>query len=535
MNVVIKNRDFSGRLPLPASLDIQVVRYSNNMIGGPREADLIAKVGADKFDTLSLLRCPIEIWDEGKLLWFGFINSATIPYGNKQRIGIRLDEMYNYITVAYTDGDTSANSDAKSIAEFGQKETRLSNLNATQTEAQQMRDLYLADHSNIPIEFEFSGGRNDIALNCYGWYSTLGWQYYTDTGTDNIENTDIIKAIVTASGQFFTGCIIEDIANLTSAETRNGHSTALTYINELLNAGTSNTRPLLAYVDSGLFLHIYERKAKPPTDDPDYLIRADGKLITPLARVVPDKECKVGVWAKIQDAPNALLGLAQMPPVFIENAEYDASLDKTTYTPANSYEQIRLAKYYASALSGQSDGSGGNSSLPIFWTPEPEPLFYNMKHVYTTAYAATDVSGNQYMHCASGYAYGINIGDTGLYEDGLGSGGTYTGWATSVKSYFIVWAFASIQKGTSTPTSGWIELEILKMDVGSPPVVTFAENFSYLPSTSEGDPWTTLNIHVSGGVVISSSTAQGFLTRIVNGTDGDIRVSALNVLYWRVR
>jgi len=278
MDAVFYNRDFSHRISPP--VEFAVERYSWNMIGGPERAYLNAPRSADDWDWMKLLRCPVEIWDEGKPLWWGYVNRVTIPVGDEQRLGLGLDELYNSVVVSYGDGETSAATDAQSIAEYGTKETRLNNTYATTDEADQTRDIYLADHQYARPEIEFSGGSDIISLECYGWYSTLGWKFYSAAATTaDIENTTQISNIVDNAGQFLNGAIVENTAGISSIVYRDGHSTALTYINQLLNAGTSNTRPLLAYVDVDRYLHVYERQPEPPTNNPDYLLRGDGKLI----------------------------------------------------------------------------------------------------------------------------------------------------------------------------------------------------------------------------------------------------------------
>src|SRR3972149_8343508 len=111
MNVIFYNRDFSNALPLPASVAVTVERYSHHMIGGPEHAYLRLSLGADRWETMKLLRRPVEIWDGGKWLWWGYVNKVTVPNGQKQRIGLGLDELYNHVIVSYADGDTAAGSD----------------------------------------------------------------------------------------------------------------------------------------------------------------------------------------------------------------------------------------------------------------------------------------------------------------------------------------------------------------------------------------------------------------------------------------
>ena len=135
---------------------------------------------------------------------------------------------------------------------------------------------------------------------------------------------------------------------------------------------------MLAYVDIDRYLHIYERPAEPPTNEPDYLLRADGKLITNLNDLVPPEECKSAVWAKLQDSQGSG-GFASMPPFFIESAEFkvtkyrtDGAVEgETTYSFADAYEQVRLARWVSSVFSGDSNGSTGTGTY-YPWVPVEE-------------------------------------------------------------------------------------------------------------------------------------------------------------------
>ena len=381
-SVVFYNRDFSGRLSVR---DVKVDRYSWNMIGGPEQAFLNSAAVTDGNEMMKLLRCPVEIYSGDGPVWWGYVNRVIVPYGD-QMVGIGLDELYNYIIVDYSGGATAAGSDATSITEYGQKEYKISASEATQTEGEASRDLYLAQHKYAPAEFEFSGARELVSIECAGWYSTLGWKYYADVDTTNTENTTQIENIVSSAGQFLRGTIIEDIAGILSNENRDGNRSALSCVNELLNAGTTNTRPLLAYVDKDRYLHVYERKAEPPTTNIEYLYRGDGKLVTPLGQVEPDNKCVVAAWAKLKDVPDVLGGFSAVRPFFIESAEYSADNDKTTYRPAGAFEQIRLAKYISSVVSG---GGVGDYTLPSGWSFPTTPTSYStMRYMMVAGIAA---------------------------------------------------------------------------------------------------------------------------------------------------
>ena len=374
LSVVFKNRNFTGRVP--SSVPVRVERYSWDMVGGPDKAYLRAEVTADKWELMKLLRCPVEIYgDDGSAVWWGYVNRVSVPNGDNQRVGKGLDELYNYIIAAYLDADTSAASEVQSIAEYGQKEKRITVSNANQTQAEQQRDIYLTEHQYPTIEFDFSGGRQEIQIECYGWYKSLDWKYYADSDQTNTDNETQIENIIASAGQFIAGSVIEDATGFTSNEYRDGTTTALTSINQLLNAGTTNTRPLLAYVDKDRHLHVYERTAEPL--EPGYLLQDDNKLTTLPGDVIADQECRVGVWAKLKDAPGV-----DMPAFFIESAEYDARENATSYRPAGSYEQVRLARYIAS-ITDTNDGGGIGSGSYYPLTLDTPPYKREFEQWYT--------------------------------------------------------------------------------------------------------------------------------------------------------
>lgn len=379
MNVVFQERDFSEAISLPETLNIQVERYTWNQFGGPDVATLRADLGREQYDLMQLLRAPVIIQDGGINLWWGYVSRIVAPNGDRQRQGMSLDNTYNYVVVAYADGDTSAASNAVSIAEYGQKETRLSDVLATQTSAEQNRDIYLSNHYRATMELDLSGGKREIEIECRGWYSTLGWKYYTNADNSNIDNATQISDIVDDAGQFLTGVDIENSAGITSNEYRDGTQTALTYVNQLLNAGTSNIRPLLATVGVDRRLRVYERPAEPVGTSPQYLLTPENKLVSLLGnKRVQDRECKVAVWAALQNAPTTAPGFYTPRPFFISNSKYDAREDETVYTPADAFEAVRLAKYIAETVSGNNSGSTGTSSpyipfptIPTIITPRP--------------------------------------------------------------------------------------------------------------------------------------------------------------------
>ena len=343
-SVVFYERDFGNKITVEA--EISVDRYSWNMKGGPERATLKALVKSDKWSLMKLLRCPVEIYGiNGKVpVWYGYVNKVSIPHGASM-VGKGLDEMANYVDVYYGSEFLGAASDAESISEYGQKEKQLSLYNATEAEATQAQSIYLAERGYPRPETGLSGGSDEIEIECYGWWESLDWKHYLNASESNVEHTTQIDAIVTSAGQFIADVLIEDTAGITSNEERDGRSGAGYLVEQLLDAGTTNIRPLLAYVDKDRYLHVYERDAKPNVTDAPYLLRDDGNIETKLGSLVVPQECKVGVWVWVKGVPAALESI--MPPFFIERAEYSARQDTVTYQPAGAFEQVRLAKWVA--------------------------------------------------------------------------------------------------------------------------------------------------------------------------------------------
>ena len=343
-SIAFYNRNFTVRLPV--STPVKVMRYSHHMIGGPDKAYLSAPADADKWELINLLRCRIEIYGgDGRLNWWGYVNRVTIPHG-EQRIGAGLDNMFNSITFSYGSGTTGGVTEAAvntiSTGTYGVKEKKLFDSNATLAQALQARNIYLAQHALPSTEIEFSGGENTVQIECYGWYKSLDWQYYSNIGTNEWETTTIIQDILAAKAQLIAGSVIENTSGINSNENRDGQRTSMDYINQLLSAGTANVRPLLATVDRDRNLHVYER---PALSGVAYLLATDGSLITPLGRIVEPEHCICAAWVQIKDVPSQHTGNSSVQPFFIETAEYNAETDKTTYRPAGAYEQTRLAQY----------------------------------------------------------------------------------------------------------------------------------------------------------------------------------------------
>jgi len=527
MDVVFLGRNFSDKMPI--TIPVQVERYSWHMTGGPERATLKAPVTADKWELTKLLRVPVEIYgDDGRPKWWGFVGRVTIPHNN-QMVGVGLDEMYNDITIDYNGGSTD-NTDPQSISMYGTKQYRLAALNSTSDAATNIMNVYLADHKYPRSELELSGGNSNIRIECYGWYSTLGWKYYeVSSSSNNVDNATQISTIVASAGQFINGTILEDTAGVTSDKGRDGKSTALTYVNELLGAGTSNVLPLLATVDRNRYLHVYEQKSEPNTEKL-HLLDEDNRLITKLGRVVPDQDCNVALWVRMKGVPNIIGGYAAMRPFFIARAEYDAEKDKTRYEPADGYEQRRLAKYLESGGTGGGGSGGGTGGGGNPYKPPPVQAA-TLSAMFVTGGSTTDIAAGSdaFMHPQSTLSTGVDYGNVILHSGSV-AGGARLGWVAQQTSRYIIIADFFFNSGTSAPTDGWVTGFLYRSRVSSGVLSYFAQQSFHVPSGGFTSDVTGFSL-VGTTKINANDLSEGFEFRLRNYSDGDIVWTALYVTF----
>lgn len=186
MKFTIQRRDFTEN-PVILDLDFTIERYSWDVIGGPNQATITATGGRDQlFALVNHMRAPVEIIsDKGERVWWGYLATLDINWG-AIRYGIDIDQMSNTVAVAYTYQNirytTQWSADADSVLEYGTKEILLSRSDATDVDAIQQRDTYLAG-AKYPIPtLQFrSGASGSARITCRGWFNTLDWRYYENS------------------------------------------------------------------------------------------------------------------------------------------------------------------------------------------------------------------------------------------------------------------------------------------------------------------------------------------------------------------
>jgi len=137
--------------------------------------------------------------------------------------------------------------------------------------------------------------------------------------------TDQITTLVTAAGQFLEGTIIENASGVETNPYRDGDSTALYELEQLLLTGTSNDRRLLCEVTRERYLRVYEEPAR-PSGSASYALGKNGTLTTQYLTVTDNTLCPVGMWAHLADVIPATVDLSLItdPNLFlVEEAEVD--------------------------------------------------------------------------------------------------------------------------------------------------------------------------------------------------------------------
>lgn len=186
MRVIFYGRDFS-MITQPA-LEIWVDGLKWSDVGGAEFATLKTRgQDADLYQLSSLMRAPVEIFDDfGLCVWWGYLNEVSVA-GPAYTWTVQMDTMYNQVKTAYSYAEpgtqtiserrtTAAAIDATSQAIYGVKEALLNGGTLSDAAAEQHRDTALLTHANPQGAVTFGGGENEATLVCNGWWSTLGWR-----------------------------------------------------------------------------------------------------------------------------------------------------------------------------------------------------------------------------------------------------------------------------------------------------------------------------------------------------------------------
>jgi hypothetical protein len=330
-------RDGSGIIPA-AGVRATAERFSWRAVGGPHRAT-VAEEGplpalAARFDAL---RCPLVLTSARTAApcWWGFIATVALEWQGV-RLSATLDGLANYVTCQFTDqvgGQTVEDIegpviDDVSVATYGiwESRIRISQGTAQQALAEATRELAIRRRP-VP-RYAFDGGTSGARLTyeAWGWWEYLFRRYYATTGTNSVETTAQVAAIVAAVGQVFAGVVATAPSGISTPETRDGDQLAGEIVERLLKAGSTTALRYLATVTPQRWIQL--RPEPPMPDRAEMLrVRADRRLRDPLDQPLAPEVAPVGQWATFVDAPPSLsVGVMGDPTtLFVEAAEYQAA------------------------------------------------------------------------------------------------------------------------------------------------------------------------------------------------------------------
>lgn len=350
MQISIYSRDFATLLDTPFNWSVD--SYDWSIYGGPTLASLSAPDNDFRWDAAKLLRCPVEILDDnGTPVWWGFVQSATIPQGSLG-VGISLDGMFNAVAVTYANmpgGVTSPsgqNTTAwalanESIGEYGQKEFIESMSDGTATAAEARRNRILAEYK-YPNAVVSAVGGNLVKLELRGWWDVLSWRYYAQASTVAVDTLSQVAAMVTTFSPLLTGAHLTTASGLLTNPFRDGQTNAKSQVEELLKLGTSAGGRLSAMVTR---LRAVRVDGLPSASAPDLRLREDGRLenLADMALETARLDQAVGRWATLKSAPTVVGNFSTIHPFLIESASWRAG--NASYKPVGQRDVFNIGKY----------------------------------------------------------------------------------------------------------------------------------------------------------------------------------------------
>ena len=136
------------------------------------------------------------------------------------------------------------------------------------------------------------------------------------------ETTEQIREMVQSAGQFFNAIDIAVSSSIMTNQYRDGETTALTEINNLLNTGALNGKRLLVTVTPELRMKVY---IEPEATASRYKLRPNRKLYAYSDTEIELSICPVGMWLTLDNViPTGVdvSRIANFTTMFVDEAEY---------------------------------------------------------------------------------------------------------------------------------------------------------------------------------------------------------------------
>jgi hypothetical protein len=165
------------------------------------------------------------------------------------------------------------------------------------------------------------GGDHMAALDCRGWYETLGWRYYACGEGALVDTTAQMTAVVNACGQFLAGIRVENPSGILTNPWRDGLSTALEELEGLAGLGDAGGRAYRLRIDNTRIL-VVEKVPRP--GEVDWTLGSDGCYRDQFGVRQPCWAVPVGRWVRVT-------GWAHVPAQPLYGREVAGFVEKWEY------------------------------------------------------------------------------------------------------------------------------------------------------------------------------------------------------------
>lgn len=241
------------------SMTDQLSSYSHELsaFGGYNSARIDFTARRDDIDEwieYGLGRRIVTYDEAGDVIFEGFVNQLSARMGGLEfSVGPVLD-ISNYVRLIYSMNlfgqafrlTTAWAPDTDSISKYGRVERVLSGGNVSDSEADQIRDTYLAEHAN-PVtsreqSFSNDSGGLSVSLNVLGYFHWLDVYTYVSTTTGTVARSTLLQQVLAADPNEFLSSLTDNIDTNSTlvAATWDDNDKALAVVKHIVSGGDAN-------------------------------------------------------------------------------------------------------------------------------------------------------------------------------------------------------------------------------------------------------------------------------------------------------